>query len=220
MNTVKREFGAMKWIFVTALTAVLIGIVGYFNLRIFGFEDGLPYVFAVVCIGGGAICIAHYVSSRNKVLARAAFVFDVLLYSVLIFSAAYSISGLREMGLAKQVNADQNEAIKGIGGLRSRRAQSEGMEMVAAKYSQSQDVQAVFARYERPLFYLLVIELAMFGLAMFTMIGIAFLPDRNDDGTPDLLQSKAELGSFSEAKTSDEFEFNGSEETQVPKARR
>jgi len=199
------EFGVMKWLFMVALTATLCTITSYFNLRIFGAEDGLPYVFAVTCIGAGTLANARYLSSKNRGMRYAAYIFEVLLSIVLIVSAAYAMSGLRELSLARQVNQSQNEAIKDIKDLKSRSAQKAGMEMVAAKYSKSQDVQAIFTKYDKPLFYLLIIELSAFGLSIFTMMGIAFLPDRDGDGVPDIFQSKKEGEVFDAVDSAENF---------------
>jgi len=211
-----QEFGVMKWLLMVALTATLCTITSYFNLRVFGAEDGLPYVFAVACIGAGTLVNAHYLGSRHKGMRYTAYIFELLLSIVLIVSAAYAMSGLRELSLAKQVNQDQNAAIRDIKDLKSKSAQKSGMEMVAAKYSKSQDVQAIFTKYDRPLFYLLIIELSAFGLSIFTMIGIAFLPDRDGDGVPDIFQSKKEAQAFDAVDSAEGF--NG--ETIRPKVNR
>ncbi len=186
----KQEFGIAKWFFVISLTAVLGGIVAYFNLRIFGQEDGMPYVLAIVVMGGIAIGVAHYTGSENKMMRTAAFTCDVALFVVLIISAAYSISGLRELSLARQIGEERSTAIKEVGNLKSKQAQLEATRWLAAKDSDNESMQATFKRYERPLFWLMIAEVGLSGLACFLLFGISHLRDDNHDGIPDVVQSK------------------------------
>src|SRR5215510_4536660 len=95
-----REFSILKWIIFPAMSIVLSGIVAWFNVKIFGVSDGMPYVFAVLLIAAFSVAINKYTLSENRALAFAAFVGECFLTAILIGSASYSLYVQREMSVA------------------------------------------------------------------------------------------------------------------------
>lgn len=202
----KQEFGAAKWLCVIGLTCALGGIVGYFNLRIFGLEDGAPYIGAVAVMNGIAVGIAHYTTSKNRTMRVAAFTFDVLLFVILMISAAYSISGLREMSMARQMEQGRSASLEQAGKLKSGRAQLEAVRWLSAKDSDVESMQAIFKRYESPLFWLMIAEIGLSGLACFTLFGISHLRDDNDNGIPDIFEAEETVSTAITRREAGEFD--------------
>lgn len=190
-----KEFAVMKWVLVAFLSLTFGGIVAWFNISIFG-ADGAPYIAAIAALVAVGIITTKYTDSPKPGMRVAAFICEIALFAVLIVSVAYSISGLRELSLAKQVSAEQSGDLDKVGKLRGSRAQREAIQWLAAKNSSSKSVQAIFADYERPLFWLMIVEAALSVLTVFVMFGLSVLPDRNNDGIPDVLQRRKEFPNF------------------------
>lgn len=188
----QKEFGVMKWLMVVILTITFGGIVAWFNLSIFGL-DGIPYLAAIAALVGVAIGITKFTDSRNKMLRTATFICEILLFVVLVISAAYSISGLRELGLAKQVGEGQAKSLEQIGKLRGSQAQRDAIQFVSAKNSNSRSVQEIFKDYERPLFWLMIAEASLCVITLFVLFGISHLRDGNGNGIPDFLEARKEF---------------------------
>lgn len=190
----QKEFGVMKWLMVVILTITFGGIVAWFNISIFGL-DGIPYLAAIAALVGVAIGITKFTDSKNKMLRTATFICEILLFVVLVISAAYSISGLRELGLAKQVGEGQAKSLEQISHLRGSQAQREAIQFVSAKNSNSRSVQEVFKDYERPLFWLMIAEASLCVITLFVLFGISHLRDDSNNGIPDFLERKQEFPS-------------------------
>lgn len=171
--TKKKEFSILKWIIFPLNSLLLAGVIAYFNLRVFGYEDGLPYSLIVALIGIFSIVINKYTESDNRTLARAAFVFEIVLTAALIGNAAWSLSVQREMSVARMGEASQKETITEIGKLRGGRTQREALK----KIDKQQSASSVFARYETVLFWIMVGELGLYGLSAFTLFALAKLMD-------------------------------------------
>lgn len=169
----RKDFRVMKWILFPLNSAVLATIVTWFNLSIFGYQDGAPYVAIVALIALFSVVIVKYAESDNKSLARGAFVFEIFLTAALIINAAYSISVQRRMSVARMAETNQKETITEIGKLRGSRTQREALQ----KLDKQESAQSVFADVERVLLWLALGELALYGLASFTLFGIARLMD-------------------------------------------
>ena len=52
----KKEFSTLKWIIFPANSVILAGIIAYFNVSVFGWEDGLPYTLIV----SSDWCVQHH----------------------------------------------------------------------------------------------------------------------------------------------------------------
>lgn len=173
----KKEFSILKWIIFPLNSVLLAGVIAWFNLRVFGWDDGLPYSLIVALIGIFSIIINKYTESENRTLARATFVFEIILTAALIGNAAWSLSVQREMSVARMGEASQKETITEIGKLRGSRTQREALK----KIDKQQSASSVFARYESVLFWIMVGELGLYGLSAFTLFALAKLMD---DPTP------------------------------------
>jgi len=176
----RKDFRVMKWLLFPLNSAVLAGIIAWFNLSVFGYQDGAPYTAIVALIGLFSIIIVKYAESDNKNLARAAFVFEIFLTAALIINAAYSISVQRRMSVARMAETNQKETITEIGKLRGSRTQRAALE----KLDKQESAQSVFANVERVLLWLALGELALYGLASFTCFGIARLTDSAREPEP------------------------------------
>jgi hypothetical protein len=169
----KKEFSILKWIIFPLNSVLLAGVIAWFNLRVFGWDDGLPYSLIVALIGIFSIIINKYTESENRTLARATFVFEIILTAALIGNAAWSLSVQREMSVARMGEASQKETITEIGKLRGGRTQREALK----KIDKQQSASSVFARYESVLFWIMVGELGLYGLSAFTLFALAKLMD-------------------------------------------
>lgn len=167
-----KEFSILKWIVFPSLTLALAGVIAYFNVRVFGVEDGAPYVVVVGVLTAFSIAINKYISSSNIALARATFVFEIILTLALALNAAYSFSVQREMSIARQSETARSEDLKTIKGLKSRTAQRDATRMIATN---SASAQQVFADNERPLFWIMVAELLAYIISAFTLLALSHL---------------------------------------------
>ena len=167
----KREFSILKWIIFPSMSLTLAGIVAWFNLTVFGWEDGLPYTVIVLMIGVFSVIINKYTESSNHRLATGAFVFEIFLMVMLIINAAYSISVQRKMSVAKMGERSQKETISEIGKLRGSRTQREALK----KIEKPESAMAVFSDVEAVLFWIMIAELALYAVAAFTLFAVAKL---------------------------------------------
>jgi hypothetical protein len=173
MQKQKKEFSILKWIVFPANSVILAAIIAYFNVTVFGVRDGLPYSVIVGMIGLFSIVIVKYAESENKSLARAAFVFEIVLTAALIVNAVYSVSVQRKMSVAKMGETNQKETIGEISKLRGSRAQREALK----KIDKQETAQTVFTGVENILFWIMAGELALYGLSAFTLFALAKLID-------------------------------------------
>lgn len=171
--TKKKEFSILKWIIFPLNSILLAGVIAWFNLRVFGWDDGLPYSLIVALIGIFSVIINKYTESENRTLARATFVFEIVLTAALIGNAAWSLSVQREMSVARMGETNQKETIAEIGKLRGGRTQRAALD----KIDKQQSASSVFARYEKTLFWIMVAELGLYGLSAFTLFALAKLMD-------------------------------------------
>jgi len=180
----KKEFSILKWIIFPANSVILAAIIAYFNITVFGLRDGLPYSVIVGMIGLFSIVIVKYAESENKSLARAAFVFEIVLTAALIVNACYSVSVQRKMSVAKMGETSQKETIGEISKLKGSRTQREALK----KIDKQETARSVFANVEEILFWIMAAELALYGLSAFTLFALAKLIEGEGSKT----RSKAE----------------------------
>ncbi len=171
----KKEFSILKWIVFPANSVILAAIIAYFNVTVFGLRDGLPYSIIVGMIGLFSIVIVKYAESENRSLARAAFVFEIVLTAALIINACYSVSVQRKMSIARMGETSQKETIGEISKLKGSRTQREALKVV----DKTQSAQSVFAGVEDILFWIMAGELVLYGLSAFTLFALAKLVDES-----------------------------------------
>lgn len=167
----KKEFSILKWVVFPANSVVLAAIIAYFNITVFGLRDGLPYSIIVGMIGLFSIVIVKYAESENRSLARAAFVFEIILTCALVVNACYSVSVQRKMSVAKMGETNQKETIGEISKLKGSRTQREALK----KIDKQETAQTVFTGVENILFWIMAAELALYGLSAFTLFALAKL---------------------------------------------
>jgi len=173
----KKEFSILKWVIFPLNSITLAAIVAFFNLSIFGYRDGLPYSIIVCLIGLFSIVINRYTESSNRTLARAAFIFEITLTVALIINACYSVSVQRRMSVARMAESSQAETIDKISKLRGSRTQREALQKVDKPVA----AQTIFGDVEAALFWIMCGELALYGLASFSLFAIAKLMDDDED---------------------------------------
>jgi hypothetical protein len=173
----KKEFSVLKWIVFPLNSVVLAGIIAWFNLSVFGYRDGLPYTLIVALIGVFSILINRYTESNNRSLAKAAFVFEIVLTAALIVNACYSVSVQRKMSVARMAESSQAMTIEQIGKLRGSKTQQKALD----KIDKQESAQSVFADVENILFWIMVGELGLYGLSAFTLFALAKLVDEKED---------------------------------------
>jgi hypothetical protein len=172
----RKEFSVLKWIVFPLNSTVLASIVVYFNVTVFGARDGLPYACIVALIGVFSILINRYTESENRNLAKAAFIFEIVLTAALIINACYSVSVQRKMSVARMAESSQKDTIGEISKLKGSRTQREALKVVDKPTS----AQNVFAGVEDILFWIMAGELALYGLSAFTLFAIAKLVDDDE----------------------------------------
>jgi 4-amino-4-deoxy-L-arabinose transferase-like glycosyltransferase len=170
-----KEFTILKWIVFPCTSLILAAVIAWFNLVTFPLADGLPYVAVVALICGFSIAITKYTSSQNSGLARAAFIFEICLTAVLIANAAYSLSVQRKMAVAKMAETSQQNQIEQIGKLKGSRTQREALK----KLEKTESAQTVFSDVESVLFTIMIVELALYALAAFTLLAVAQLQSKS-----------------------------------------
>jgi energy-converting hydrogenase Eha subunit A len=172
----RKDFSILKWVIFPANSIALAAVIVYFNLRVFGLEDGVPYSIIVAMIGLFSIVIVKYAESDNRTLGRAAFCFEIALTAMLILNAAYSISVQRKMSVARMGETSQAATIEQIGKLRGSRTQREALQ----KIDKQESAQSVFADVERTLFWIMICELGLYAIAAFSLFAIAKLMDADE----------------------------------------
>lgn len=191
MNKQHGLAGWQKWALITVIVLGLSTIVLYFNYRVFGWADGLPYSAVV-----GFLCLISFIVTlhikRSPVTTnflRSAFVFEVLLCLALGINAAFSLSVQRKMsvaGLAEQQRSTDLETIAKLKGSRTQRA---AVGKIGAAPVETR--QQVFAENERYLFWILIFELVTGLTATFVLLGLSVF-DQDKNGIPDFLESQTE----------------------------
>lgn len=193
-----------KWALMSVIILGLSGVVVYFNLRVFGIQDGAPYCAVVLFMVLVSLLITRHIKRRPVTVnfVRAAFVFEVLLTIALGVNVTYSLSVMREMSVAGQAEERQTENLKAttqnveaIGKLTSPAAQRAAARALEAQQkAQAGDKPApvvsraaVFSANEKVLFWIMIAELSVAMLATFTLLGLSVF-DRDMSGVPDFLE--------------------------------
>ncbi len=179
-----------KWALMSVIILALAGIIIYFNLRVFGWLDGAPYIAVV-----GYIVLLSFLITRhikyNPVtynFLRSAFAFEVLLTIALGVNVVYSLSVMREMSVAGQGQQSQKEMLDSIGKLRGSRNQGDALKKFGGDGDNRTRVQ-VFTENERVLFWIMMGELGIALIATFVLLGLSVF-DKNKDGVMDVFQSE------------------------------
>ncbi len=196
-----------KWMIMAMVILGLSAVIVYFNLRVFGVADGIPYIAVVSFVVLVSLLVTRHIK-RHPVTVnfiRAAFCFEVLLTIALGINAAYSLSVMREMSVAGEDEKRQTETLKettqtveSIAKLTSPAAQRAAARALEAQQKQQSGEKpaapvsraAVFAAKERILFWIMLGELAISMLATFTLLGLSVF-DRDFSGVPDFLEKAA-----------------------------
>lgn len=196
----RKPFSIVKWLIFPSLSLALAAVIVWFNITVFGWQDGAAYMGVVAAITLFSILINKYVKliddddPTNDRLAVTAFVFEIILTLALIINAAYSLSVQREMSVARQVESAQGQSLESVSKFRDRRAQREAARMLREQGRGSKSSQAIFAQYERPLFWIMVGEMLAYGIAAFTLLAVSSLTGRksNAPSGSDLRQNRPE----------------------------
>ncbi len=175
MTNQKREFSILKWIVFPLTSLLLAAVIAWFNLRVFGYEDGAPYLVVVGLIAFFSIVINKYTNSENRGLALAAFVCEIFLTAALIANAAWSLSIQRNMSVAKQGEASRKAEMEEIRKL-DRRAQRDAVRQMGKR----KGAQDTFAQYEQTLFWIMVGEMMLYGVCAFSLFGLAQIVERTE----------------------------------------
>lgn len=189
-----------KWVVIFVMIAGLSSIIVYFNVRVFGWYDGAPYIAVV-----GLIVLMSFIITRhiryNPVTTnflRAAFIFEILLCISLGVNVAYSLSVMREMSVAGQGEIHQEEIAKTqsqtmaeIAKLKSPQAQRTATRTMAATQGKGTTPVLskldVFKQYDRWLFWIMIGELAVAGISFFVLLSLSVF-DADGNGVPDFMQ--------------------------------
>lgn len=173
MNTQKNFFGWEKWLLMSIVIASLSAIIVFFNVRVFDWLDGAPYIGVVVFLVIVSFVITIHIKRGHATptFLKTAFVFEVLLCLTLAASAVYSLSVMRAMSVAGQAEQEQVAKIEAIGKLKGSRVQREALKTFGDEQIETR--QATFARNERVLFWLMVAEAAIGIIASLSLIGLA-----------------------------------------------
>lgn len=193
-----------KWVVIFVMIAGLSSIIVYFNVRVFGWYDGAPYIAVV-----GLIVLMSFIITRhikyNPVTTnflRAAFIFEIMLCISLGVNVAYSLSVMREMSVAGQGEIHQTEIAKTqsqtmaeIAKFKSPQAQRVATRSMAASQQGKGTAPVlskldVFKQYDRWLFWIMIGELAVAGVSFFVLLSLSVF-DADGNGIPDFIESKA-----------------------------
>jgi hypothetical protein len=189
----RKEFSILKWLIFPSMSLSLAAIVAWFNLTVFGLRDGIFYIVAVSLIAAFSISINKYVrlfdddDPSNDYLAKAAFVFEILLILALGANAIYSLSVQRDMSIARQTEQSNIAALQEIKQLKSRQAQRDATRMISDR-KVGKSAQEVFAENERPLLWLMAGEMLAYIISAFSLYGMAQLrrEKRTDRFVPEI----------------------------------
>jgi len=188
-NTRPAMSGWEKWLMMTVIVFGLSGIVGYFNVRVFGLVDGAPYLAVVGLMALSSLLITRHVR-RYPVTSKfvvAAFIFEILLTVTLAVNATFSLSVLRDMSVAGQGEEALAQNLETATRFKSPREQRAALEILKQQ-GPVQTRAAKFSAQEGHLYKLMLWELSLVGIAIFTLIGLSIFPDRNGNGIPDVLE--------------------------------
>ncbi len=196
-----------KWMVMSVVILGLASVVIWFNLRVFGWQDGAPYIAVVAFIVLVSLLVTRHVK-RSAVTAnfvKAAFVFEILLTLCLAVNVAYSLSVMREMSVAGADEKRQSENLKetthtveSISKLKSPAAQRAAARALEAQQKAQSGEKpaapavsraAVFAAKEAVLFWIMIAELGVAMLATFTLLGLSVF-DQDGNGVPDFLEKE------------------------------
>ena len=179
--------GWQKWALITSIVVGLSAIVLYFNFSVFGWYDGLPYTAVVLFL-----CLLSFIITRHikrspvtTNFLRAVFVFEVLLCLVLGGNAAVSLSVQREMSVAGLAETQRSTDLGNIAKLKGPKAQYKAVSQITANALETR--QKIFARYERFLFWILMLEIVVGLTATFVLLGLSVF-DKDHNGVPDFLE--------------------------------
>lgn len=166
-----KEFGVAKWIVFPGLTLALSAILINFNIKVFGFEDSLPYIAMIVMITAFSVMICKFTSSRFRHIKITAYGIELVLMSALGISAAYCFSVQREMTVADKLQASNVSMISELSKL-DRRAQRSLSKSVEFSKESS---MSIFKQYERMLFYMFIAEFFAYAIGGFVLLGMTHL---------------------------------------------
>lgn len=193
-----------KWALMSVIVLGLSGVVVWFNVRVFGWADGAPYIAVVAFMVLVSLLITRHIKRRPVTanFVRAAFVFEILLTVALGVNVTYSLSVMREMSVAGQAEERQTENLKAttanveaISKLTSPAAQRAAARALEAQQkgqpgsdpAQPSTRAGVFASKEKVLFWIMIAELSVAMLATFSLLGLSVF-DRDMSGIPDFLE--------------------------------
>lgn len=178
-----------KWTLMSVIILGLSGVVIWFNLRVFGVEDGAPYIAVVGLVALASLLITRHVKRHPVVMAFVvgAFIFDILFTVCLTINAAYSLSIMREMSVAGVAERELAGNLETVGKLKSDRAQRAALSMLD-RTAPTATRSSVFSAHEKNLRWIMIAELTLAGIAIFTLIGLSIF-DKDGNGIPDALES-------------------------------
>lgn len=179
-----------KWLIMLAIIIGLASVVAWFNVRTFGYADGLPYLAVLGFVVLVSLLTTRHIKRYPVTVAfvRSAFVFEVLLAVILGVNAAYSLSTVREMSVAGQAEERLQANIEAASKLKSPAAQRRALRLVEGQGEVKSKAQ-VFAQVERRLFWIMIAELGIAMLAAFVLLGLSVF-DQDGNGVPDFLESR------------------------------
>src|SRR5215468_701955 len=105
----RQEFSIARWIWGAGISIVLAGVIGWFNVRQFEMIDALPYLIVLGFITSISIWLNRYCASKDETFRTAAFASKVFLLLIMAINAAYSFAAMRELSIAKKLDALQIE---------------------------------------------------------------------------------------------------------------
>lgn len=178
-----------KWALMTVIVGGLSGIVIYFNYRVFGTFDGLPYSAVVAFLSLLSFIVTLHIKrgAATTNFLCAAFIFEVLLCIALGVNAAYSLAVMRGMSVAGAMETQRQADLASVSRLKGQRTQRDALRLLADAGS-AKTRQQVFAENERVLFWILILELSVGLVATFTLLGLSVF-DRDKDVVPDVFQT-------------------------------
>lgn len=191
-----------KWTMMLLIVVGLSSIVVYFNVRVFGWWDGAPYIVVMASVVILSLFITRHLKhdAATTNFKIAAYIFEGVLIVAMVVSVAYSLSVMRVMSVAGQEEDHQTELAKtqaqsltAIGRFKSPQAQRVATGTLAASRPQGKGTSPsltkmeVFSQYERILRWIMIGELGFTLFAFFVLLGLSVF-DKDGDGIPDFMQ--------------------------------